>query len=264
MIVQRNDSTTGRRAWRRFLPGALLLLGAAAFFAFGLGDYISCAFLRDNHERLSGFIDGHEVMAAVVFIVTYALAVAFSLPIAVILTFAGGYLFGLWQGTAYVVFAATVGAAALFLAARSAVGQGLRGRAGPAVARMEQGFRNHAMSYLLFLRLTPIFPFWLVNLVAAVVGMPLRTFILATAIGIVPASFIYVSVGNGLNALFENSRFEAGETCDPQAMISAEVLLPLIGLAILSLVPVIYQKLRGQKLRGRQAGTDKTDGQPHD
>lgn len=227
------------------MPGALLLLGTAAFFAFGLQDFISCAFLRDNHEGISAFIDGHEVMAAVMFIAIYALAVAFSLPIAMILTFAGGFLFGLWNGTAYVVAAATLGAVALFLAARSAMGQGLRGRAGPAVARMEQGFRNHAMSYLLFLRLTPIFPFWLVNLVAAVVGMPLRTFVLATAIGIIPASFIYVSVGNGLSALFES-----GDTCDPRSMVSATVVLPLIGLAVLSLVPMIYRKLRRGRPRG--------------
>lgn len=103
MMGQRGDwRASGQRAWRRFLPGALLLLGLAAFFAFGLGDYVSCAFLRDNHEKLSGFIDDHEVVAALVFIAIYGLAVAFSLPVAVILTLAGGILFGLWQGTAYV------------------------------------------------------------------------------------------------------------------------------------------------------------------
>ena len=249
----------GGRAWRRFLPGALLLLGLAAFFAFGLGDYVSCAFLRDNHEKLSAFIAAHQLTAPLVFILLYGLAVAFSLPVAIILTLAGGFLFGLWQGTLYVVVAATLGAVALFLAARSAMGEGLRGRAGPAVARMEQGFRDHAMSYLLFLRLTPIFPFWLVNLVAAVVGLPLRTFILATAIGIAPASFIYVSVGNGLNAAFENTRQAAGASCDPRTMISAELLLPLIGLALLALVPVVYQKLRG-----RQASAEKSEGPRHD
>ena len=243
----------GRRSWRRFLPVALLLLGTAAFFAFGLQHYVSCAFLRDHHEAFADYIDLHEVMAALVFMALYALSVAFSLPIAAILTLAGGYLFGLWNGTAYVVFAATLGATGLFLAARSAMGQGLRGRAGPAVARMEQGFRNHAMSYLLFLRLTPLFPFWLVNLVAAVVGMRLRTFVLATALGIIPASFIYVGVGNGLNVLFES-----GETCDPRAMASFEVVLPLLGLAVLSLLPIIYKKLRGG-----QPQTDKTGGK-HD
>jgi uncharacterized membrane protein YdjX (TVP38/TMEM64 family) len=245
MTEQHDEPTaSGPRSWRRFLPVTLLLLGTAAFFAFGLQDYISCDLLRDNRGALVVLISAHQVMAALVFMVLYALAVAFSLPVAALLTFAGGFLFGLWNGTVYVVIAATIGAVALFLAARSALGQGLRGRAGPAVARMEQGFRNHAMSYLLFLRLTPVFPFWLVNLVAAVVGMPLRTFVLATAIGIMPASFIYVSVGNGLNALFES-----GDTCDPRAMVSLEIVLPLIGLAVLALVPVIYQRLRGAQSR---------------
>lgn len=242
-----------RRSWRRFLPVALILMGTAGFFAFGLQDYVSCAFLKDHHEALSDIIDRHEVLSALVFMVIYTVSIAFSLPIAVILTFSGGFLFGLWHGTAYVVTAATVGATGLFLATRSAFGQGLRGRAGPAVARMEQGFRNHAMSYLLFLRLTPVFPFWLVNLVSAVVGLPLRTFVFATAVGIVPASFIYVSVGNGLNALLE---FD--ETCDPRAMVSAEVLLPLLGLAALSLLPIIYKKLRGES-----PPIDKSHGQDH-
>lgn len=233
-----------RRAWRRFLPLGLLLLGTAAFFAFGLQDLISCVYLHEHHEGLEFFIQAHRMTAVLVFMALYALVVAFSLPVAMILTFAGGFLFGLWSGTAIVVAAATIGATALFLAARSAIGEGLRGRAGPAVARMEQGFREHAMSYLLFLRLTPIFPFWLVNLVPAVVGIPLRTFVLATVVGIIPASFIYASVGHSLHVVFE-----AGETCDPRAMISARVVLPLIGLAVLALVPVVYKKLRGSRLR---------------
>ena len=241
------------RSWWRYLPFALILLGMVAFFAFGLQDLLSCAFLQTHHEAISDYIDRHEVTAALVFVVIYTFSVAFSLPIAAFLTFAGGFLFGLWYGMAYVVIAATVGATGVFLATRSAFGQGLRGRAGPAVARMEQGFRNHAMSYLLFLRLTPVFPFWLVNLVSAVVGLPLRTFVFATALGIIPASFIYVSVGNGLNSFFE-----ADATCDPRAMVSPKVLLPLIGLAVLSLLPIIYKKLRGEA-----PSHDKSQGQDH-
>lgn len=231
------------RQSRRILPLAILLLGTAAFFAFGLQDRVSCAWLGAHQEGLTGFIAAHELTAVVVYMAGYALAVALSLPISAVLTLAGGFLFGLWLGTAYVVTAATLGAMILFLAARSAMGQGLRGRAGPAVARMEQGFRDNAMSYLLFLRLTPLFPFWLVNLVAAVVGIPLRTFVIATFVGIIPASFVYASVGNGLGALFES-----GEPCDPRVLTSARVVLPLVGLALLSLVPVIYKKLRGNPM----------------
>lgn len=241
-MTQNPDESRGVRARqsRRFLPLAVLLLGTVAFFAFGLQDRVSCAWLGAHQEGLTGFIAAHELMAVIVYMAGYALAVALSLPIGVILTLAGGFLFGLWNGAIYVVSAATIGATVLFLAARSAMGQGLRGRAGPAVARMEQGFRDNAMSYLLFLRLTPLFPFWLVNLVAAVVGIPLRTFVIATFVGIIPASFVYASVGNGLGALFE-----AGEGCDPRVLMSAKVVLPLVGLAVLALVPVFYKKLRG-------------------
>lgn len=223
--------------WRRFLPLAVLLLGAVIFFAFGLQKYASCAALRDHRDSLSAFIAAHSVAAAALYMAVYATAVAFSLPIGSVLTLAGGFLFGLWHGTAYVVPAATIGATALFLAARSAMGQGLRGRAGTAVARMERGFREHAVSYLLFLRLAPIFPFWLVNLAAAAVGVPLRIFVFATFFGILPGTFVYISVGNGLNALFA-----AGETCDPRAMVSAETVLPLVGLALLAFVPVGYKR----------------------
>jgi uncharacterized membrane protein YdjX (TVP38/TMEM64 family) len=230
----------GARPSRRFLPLAVLLLGTLAFFAFGLHDRISCAWLGDHHEGLTAFIAAHRVTAVIVYMAGYAVAVALSLPISLILTLAGGFLFGLWDATLYVVMAATLGATVLFLAARSAMGQGLRGRAGPAVARMEKGFRENAMSYLLFLRLTPVFPFWLVNLVAAVVGIPVRTFVLATFLGIIPASFVYASAGHGLGALFESE-----QSCDPRVLLSARVVLPLVGLALLALVPVFYKKLRG-------------------
>jgi uncharacterized membrane protein YdjX (TVP38/TMEM64 family) len=241
-MTQNPDESRAVRArhWRRFLPLAVLLLGTGAFFALGLQDPLSCDWLEDHREGLTAFIAAHKLTAVAMYMAGYALAVAFSLPIGVILTLAGGFLFGLWSGTVYVVTAATVGATILFLAARSAMGHGLRGRAGPAVARMEQGFRENAMSYLLFLRLTPLFPFWLVNLVPAIVGIPLRTFVLATFIGIIPASFVYASVGNGLRAVLS-----VGESCDPRVLMSASVVLPLVGLAALALVPVLYKKLRG-------------------
>lgn len=245
--MTKNPDKKARR-WRRYLPLAALLLGTGAFFAFGLHHRISCGALDVHREALTAFIAAHEITAVIVYMASYALAVAFSLPIGLVLTLAGGFLFGLWGGTLYVVVAATIGATALFLAARSAMGQGLRGRAGPAVARMEQGFRENAMSYLLFLRLMPLFPFWLVNLVPAVIGIPLRTFVVATLIGIIPATFVYAGVGNGLNALFE-----AGKPCDPRMLMSAEVALPLLGLAVLALVPVLYKKLRSHPTREHKA-----------
>ncbi len=156
----------------------------------------------------------------------------------------GGYLFGLWLGAAASVIGATLGAIAVFLAARTALADFLRAKTGGALKRMEDGFRRDAFSYLLVLRLVPIFPFWLVNLVPAFCGVPLRTYALATLIGIVPGSFVFASVGSGLGALLDR-----GETPDLKIVFQWNILLPILGLALLALLPVIVKKLQARRAR---------------
>ena len=134
---------------------------------------------------------------------------------------------------------ATAGATIVFLIARSALGETLRAKAGPRIRRMEEGFRADALSYLLVLRLIPLFPFWLVNIVPAFLGVPVRTYVLGTFIGIIPGSFVYASVGNGLGAVFE-----AGGTPDLGIIFEPAILLPIVGLAVLALLPVAYRKVR--------------------
>ena len=143
-----------------------------------------------------------------------------------------------YLGLLYVVVGATIGATLLFLAAKTALGDALRARAGGFVKKMEDGFRKNAFNYLLFLRLVPAFPFWLVNLVPAFLGVTLRTYVVATFIGIIPGAIVYTSVGNGLGAVFD-----AGESPDFGIIFRPEILLPIVGLAVLALVPVLYQKL---------------------
>jgi uncharacterized membrane protein YdjX (TVP38/TMEM64 family) len=137
------------------------------------------------------------------------------------------------------VLAATVGALAVFLAARSALGDALRARAGPFVKRLEAGFRENALSYLLVLRLVPLFPFWLVNIVPALLNVPTRTFVIGTLVGIVPGTFVFVSVGNGLDAVFAR-----GELPGAGIFLEPEVLIPIAGLTLLALVPVVYKRFR--------------------
>jgi len=227
---------------KRFLPLAVLLLAIVAAFALGLDDYLTFAQLEHNRARLLDFVARHPLVAPLMFMLIYALATALSIPGGALLTIAGGFLFGVVAATCYVVVAATVGATIVFLIARTALGDSLQRKAGPAVRRMEAGFRANALNYLLFLRLIPVFPFWLVNLVPAFLGVPLGTYVVATALGIVPGTLVYASVGNGLGAVLD-----AGGRPDLAIIFRPEIILPLIGLAVLAVLPVAYRKFKARQ-----------------
>jgi uncharacterized membrane protein YdjX (TVP38/TMEM64 family) len=228
--------------WRRLIPVAVLLLGLALFLLLDLERYFSVEMLSRHHATLTSWVAGHVALAVFLFVVVYALVVAFSLPIAVVVTPVGGFLFGLWLGALLSVIGATIGSAAVFLAARTAFYDLFHARAGAALARLEEGFRRDSFSYLLFLRLVPVFPFWLVNIVPALLGMALGPYTLATLIGIIPGAVVYSSVGSGLGMLIDR-----GEMPNLGIIFEWRILLPLLGLAVLALVPVLYTHLRARK-----------------
>jgi uncharacterized membrane protein YdjX (TVP38/TMEM64 family) len=228
---------------KRVLPIAVVVIGAIVVFLAGGDEYLSLAALKEHRAALVAWHEERPVASAAAFMGVYALTVMLSVPGAVWLTIVGGFLFGVVHGTAFSIVAATVGACAIFLAARYAFADYFRAKAGNALRRMEQGFRANALSYLLFLRLIPIFPFWLVNLVPALLGVPLRTFFLGTLIGIIPGSFVYTLVGNGIGAVLD-----AGGEPDLGIIFQPEVLAPLIGLAVLSLVPVLVKRRRASAM----------------
>ncbi len=223
----------------RLAPLALLVAGLGVAYAYGLHEWISFERLRDNREAITDWVGENRVLAASAFVLTYTALIAISFPGGLFLTIVGGFLFGVWPGVLFVVAGATAGATLLFLAARTGLGEPLRARAGGLIRRMEEGFRENALSYLLFLRLVPVFPFWAVNLAPAFLGVPLTTYVAATFLGIIPGSLVYVSVGNGLGAVFD-----AGEDPDLGRIFDLPILLPILGIAVLSLVPVIYGRLR--------------------
>ncbi len=227
---------------RRFLPVAILLLGLVLFLLLGLGRHFSFESLSRNHAELTTWVAANGALAALAFMLAYAVAVAFSLPIAILITPLGGFLFGVWLGSILSIIGATLGATAVFLAARTAFYDLFHARAGAALARLEEGFRRDSFSYLLFLRLVPIFPFWLINIVPALMGMRLDRYVLATLIGIIPGSVVYSSLGAGFGLLTDR-----GEAPDLGVIFQARILLPLLGLAVLALVPVIYTRLRSRK-----------------
>jgi len=225
----------------RWLPLGCLVAGLAAFFAFGLDEYVNFDTLARHRADLLRWVEAHGVLAPLVYIGGYILAIAFSLPGGVLLTLTGGFLFGPVFGALFAIVGATGGATAVFLAAKTALGDRLRARAGTALQRMQDGFRRDAFSYLLVLRLVPLFPFFLVNIVPAFAGVPTRTYVLATFIGIIPGTFVFASVGNGLGAVFDS-----GQTPDLGVLAKPQILLPLIGLALLALIPVVYRRWKGR------------------
>ena len=231
-----------RRRLARFLPLLVLAAGLAAFFAFGLHRYIGFEQIKQHRDGLKAWVAAWGLGAALAFGLAYAAMTAFSIPGGAVATILGGFLFGLWLGTATVVVGTTIGAIAVFLAARTAFGDALRRKAGPALRKMEDGFKQDAFSYLLVLRLVPLFPFWLVNLVPALLGVRLAPYAAATAIGIVPGSFVYASVGNGLDAIFRE-----GKTPDLGIVFKPSILLPILGLALLALIPVVYKRLKARR-----------------
>jgi uncharacterized membrane protein YdjX (TVP38/TMEM64 family) len=232
----------GRRL-RRSLPLVLLLAALGLVLATGAHEALGLETLRRYRHLLSELVAERPVLAASAYLLLYVVATALSIPGAIWLTLAGGFLFGTVLATVLVVIGATTGAVLLFLIARTAFGEPLRARAGPWLARMTEGFRADAFNYLLVLRLGPVFPFWLVNLGPALSGVRLSTFALATAIGIVPASLVYASVGAGLGAVLDR-----GEEPDLALLLEPAVLLPLLGLAVLALLPLAWRRLRAAEV----------------
>jgi uncharacterized membrane protein YdjX (TVP38/TMEM64 family) len=242
---------------RRFVPLVIVVAASALVLAMGWQHQLSFGALVRHYEALRAFVGAHEVSAVAVYVALYIAVAALSIPVGVYLTLAGGILFGAVLGGTASVVGATIGAICIFLIAKSAIGDYLVRRAGPLAQKLARGFRADAFSYLLFLRLVPIFPFWIVNLVPALVGVKLRTFAAATAIGIIPATFVFAFVGAGLDSVIAAQQ-AAYQSCLAAARpdcrlafhidtaLTPELLVPLVGLGVLALVPVLVRRLRAR------------------
>lgn len=239
MMTETTDETMKSNRLGRLLPLVVLATGLGLFFALGLQEYVSIQALQENREFLVTFVEEQKVLALLVYAVIYILAVAFSLPGGLILTVTGGFLFGAILGTAIVVVAATIGACLLFLAARTALGDMLREKAGPWLAKLQDGFTENAFSYLLVLRLVPLFPFFVVNIVPAFLGVSLRTYFIGTLIGIIPGTAVFAIFGAGIGSVLDQ-----GEELSLSGILTPEMIAGLVGLAALAMVPVVYKKIR--------------------
>lgn len=217
----------------RYLPLGLIAIAAATVFATGAHQFLSLETLREHRTSLEAFVENRLLAAVAAFALAYIAVTALSLPGATLMSVIGGFLFGPMLGTFVVVSAATIGAAIIFVAAKTAFGDALRRRAGPFVQKMEEGFRRNAFSYLLLLRLMPLFPFFIVNIAPALFNVKLRTFVLATLIGIIPGAFAFVSAGNGLGAVLDSG----GELNLVGLLRQPAVLTPIIALSLLAIAP---------------------------
>ena len=213
------------------LPG-ILLAGFITFFASGAHEFFSWQFLGQHYNAIKDFVGDKQGLSYLVFFCTYLAAVAFSLPIASLLTLTGGAILG-WPAAALAVLAATAGAGLVFFAARNLFSEIFQRRAGSFLGKLENGFSQNAFFYLLALRLVPTAPFWVLNIVPALTRMNIVQFLAATFIGIIPGSCVYVWVGRGFGQVLA-----AGETPDRGILTSPTVLLPLVLLGALSLIPV--------------------------
>ena len=227
----------------RYAPVGLVLAGLALGYALGLQDYLSLGFLAEQREALRAYVDANFLWSSMLFLVVYILAVAFSFPAASVLTIFGGFLFGWMIGGALVAVGATIGASLLFLATRSAFGSFLRLRVDGALRKLADGFRENAFGYLFVIRLAPVFPFFVVNIAAALFDISLGRFFAATFFGILPGTFAYAYLGQGVDSVLVAAQ-ASGREAQISDLVTRDITLAFLALALVALIPTIIRQVR--------------------
>ncbi len=218
------------------LIGAIFIGVLAAFFAFEGPRYLSLDAVKQNRDVLLELTRAHYLASLVIGFVIYTTATAFSVPSGIVLSLALGFLFGRWVATALIVVAGTIGATLLFLCARYLFAEPVRSRLGPMAKRINDGFTRDGFSWLLFLRLTPVVPYFLVNLAPAVSGIRVRTYALATLIGILPSTLVFTNLGQTLGAI-ESTR----------DLLAPETIVAFAALGLLALAPIVIRRWRSKR-----------------
>ena len=240
---------------KRFLPLIVLALIAGLVYWQGWFKYISIEQLAVNREFLENYIANNFILAILAFMAIYTLATAVSFPGASFLTLAGGLLFGVFWGGLATVTAATAGAVIIFLIAKSALGEQLASKAGPFVNNLKEGFKEDALSYMFFLRLVPLFPFWLVNIAPGILGVRLSTYFIGTFFGIMPGTFAYSYAGVGLNSVIDaqlkpyqeclaSGKADCAFQFSPGALVTKELIIAFALLGIVALIPVVLKRFK--------------------
>lgn len=255
------DGGTTRRlsgATRRWLPLVILVSAAFAAYVAGLHHYISLEKIAENRDYLVNYVDQHLALALLIFAAIYILAVALSLPGGLALTIIGGFLFGWLLGGTVTVLAATIGSMLVFEIVRTSLGEALAKRAGPWLGKLSAGFDKNAVSYMLFLRLVPVFPFWLINIAPALLNVKRSVYFFTTLVGIIPATYAFSLLGAGLDSIIVKQR-DAYRACvaksgpdacvfsiDPKSLVTKELLFAFAALAVVALIPILVKKFKKQ------------------
>lgn len=221
---------------KKYIPFFTILILILAGYATGLIDYLSFEAIKRHRETLRESVENYPYMAPFIYILFYIFITTLALPVDVLLSMIGGFLFPQPLATIYATIGATVGANFLFLATKTAFGNLLKDYAGPHLKKMENGFQQNAVYYLFFLRLIPIFPFWLVNIAPAFLGVAFLTFAWTTAIGTIPAAFAFTEAGSGLGAIFDADKEVTFAT-----ILNDEIKLALAVLGLFALVPLFVK-----------------------
>jgi uncharacterized membrane protein YdjX (TVP38/TMEM64 family) len=256
-VLGPNAAEKGRQ-FRRFLPLLIIGLAVAIAWFLGLDRHISLSAIADNHENLREFVTRNETLSLAAYALIYVAATVLILPGAALLTMLGGFLFGWPVAAPLTVISASLGATILFLAARSSFGDLLLKRGGSIASRLACNFEKNAFSYLLFLRLVPLFPFFIVNIAPALCNVRTRIFVLATLIGIIPATFAYALLGAGLGSKLDQYRHcvRSGnaDACavafNPLSLLTAEIIVALALLGVMALIPPLLQHFKPPKAAG--------------
>jgi len=262
MSGQESDDEAGVKEsslFRRMLPLLVLAGIAALVFSQGWHRYLSLEQIANNRDLLKGYIASNYMLTLLCYMAAYIVVCALSLPGGVFMTLLGGFLFGWLVGGFATVLAATIGAGIIFLVAKTSFGEPLAARAGPWLEKLRSGFQEDALNYLLFLRLVPLFPFWLVNLAPALLGVSLPVYLVGTFFGIIPGTFAFSFAGVGLDSVIEaqHAAFLACQAANPAtaqtaceftldagALVTKELLIAFAALGGVALIPVVLKKFK--------------------
>jgi uncharacterized membrane protein YdjX (TVP38/TMEM64 family) len=253
------QSTTLQSSAKRWLPLIILTGLIAAAYGFGLHKYLSLQTIAENRAALQNYVSAHLLSAILIYVTIYIVVVALSLPGAAILSIVGGFVFGWTLSVPVTVVAATIGSVIVFQIVKTSLGVAIAEKAGPFVQRLSDGFAKDAFNYLLFLRLVPAFPFFVVNAVAGVCRVNLRTFIIATFIGIIPGSFAFAWLGRGLGSVID-AQMVAHDACmaskgmancpfelSVSSLVTPQLLIAFAALGVVALIPVALKKWKSSK-----------------
>jgi uncharacterized membrane protein YdjX (TVP38/TMEM64 family) len=253
------QSTTLQSSTKRWLPLIILAGLIAMAYGFGLHKYLTLQTIAENRAALQDYVSTHLALAILIFMAIYIVVVALSLPGAAILSIVGGFVFGWALSVPVTVVAATIGSIIVFQIVKTSVGAAIAEKAGPFVKRLSDGFAKDAFNYLLFLRLVPAFPFFVVNAVAGVCRVNLRTFIIATFIGIIPGAFAFAWLGRGLGSVIDAQTI-AHDACvankglancpfelSVSSLVTPQLLIAFAILGVVALIPVALKKWKTSK-----------------